>query len=301
MDTLNDVILFSKLAELKSFTAVADELQLSRSLISKRISRLENKLGVQLVNRTTRRLRLTHAGETYYQYCSQVEQTLQDAEAAVSELRRQPRGRLAVNAPITYGQLVLSSLISGFLVEYPDISVALDLEDRFVDVIGGGYDVVIRIGKLKDSSLKARQIGSTRLRLIVHQDYLDKHGCPVHPEELVHHNCLLNRGQSNEWSYVNDGRDHTIHVKGNFVAQNGVPLLRAAEVGLGITLLPEFMLQQIQKRGVQIILKNFFNKRIGIYAIYPYSKNPPLNTRVFIDYLAENIRSTDNIIPADVA
>ena len=190
---VDDMLLFSRLVELKSFTAVADYLQLSRSLVSKRITRLEDHLGVQLVNRTTRRVELTEAGRTYYQYCLQIENTMQEAESVVSEIRQQPKGNLTVNAPVTYGQIILPEIIAKFLKRYPDININLSLSDHYVDVIEGGFDIVIRIGNLKDSSLKARKIASTRLCVFAHKNYLKKHGIPKTPQDLQQHNCMLYR------------------------------------------------------------------------------------------------------------
>ena len=292
MEAIDDMLLFSKLVELKSFTAVADALQLSRSLISKRISRLEDHLGVQLVNRTTRRVELTEAGRTYYQYCVQIENIVQEAESVVSEIRQQPKGNLTINAPVTYGQIVLPNIIAQFLKKYPDINVNLSLSDKFVDVIEGGFDIVIRIGQLKDSSLKARKVATTRLVVFAHRNYLKKHGTPKTPQDLQQHNCLSYRymaGAPNEWQFHGPGGKEVVHVSGNFSAENGVPLYKAAQAGLGIAIQPQFVLDGFDNKGIVTLLDDYSSAETGIYAIYPATRKPPLNTRVFIDFLADQL------------
>lgn len=290
MELIDDILLFSKLVELKSFTAVAEVLQTSRSLVSKRLSRLEDRLGVQLINRTTRRLELTEAGRTYYHYCTQIENILQEAEQAVSEIRLLPKGSLHINAPVTFGQIVLPHIITSFLKKYPDVHINLSLSDKFVDVIEGGYDLVIRIGQLKDSSLKARRIGSTQLRVFAHQRYLKKHGTPKTPQDLQGHNCLTYRYMAtgpNEWHFEGPMGKEVVHIHGNFSAENGVPLYQAVKEGLGIAIQPSFLLDGFKDKGIVYLLQDYLPTQIGIYAIYPSTRKPPLNTRLFIDFMAE--------------
>jgi len=293
MAAIEDISLFRKLVELKSFTAVAEAMHLSRSLVSKRINRLEDKLGVQLLNRTTRHLEVTEAGRTYYKYCVQIEVTLQEAEAAVSEIRRHPRGVLNINAPVSYGQMILPEIIARFLVKYPEVKVNLSLSDSLVDVVGAGYDVVIRIGDLNDSSLRARKVGATRLHVFAHKDYLARQGTPTKPEDLKTHNCLiysLTRGGSiNEWRFKGKQGVEQVSISGNLTVDNGMPLYQAVSSGLGIAKLPCFMLKAFDDPEIVYLLPDYQAQEIGIYAIYPPSKTPPINTRVFIDFLAEQL------------
>ncbi|MDH5693415.1 MAG: LysR family transcriptional regulator [Gammaproteobacteria bacterium] len=292
MIDLNDAVLFSKLAELKSFTAVAEQLQISRSLVSKRITRLEDQLGVQLLSRSTRRLELTEAGTTFFAYCGQIEQKLLEAEMAVSEIREHPRGTLKVNAPVTLAQLVLTPLISKFLTLYSRIGVELSVSDKQVDVIEGGYDVVIRIARLKDSNLKARKLADTRLVTFAHRSYIEKHGLPDQPQDLLNHNCLTYRfmgGSTNEWSYQGKRGMESVRVSGNFNADNGIPLVRAAQSGLGIAVQPQYVLDVIADEELQILLTDFPMTELGIYALYPTVRKIPLKTRLFIDFLVENL------------
>lgn len=291
MPDLNDLLLFSRLAELRRFTAVAEAMQMSRSLVSRRISRLERQLGVQLINRTTRRLDLTEAGKTLYQYCKQIENTLQEAESMVGEIRRHPRGRLRVNAPVSFGQLVLPPVIAAFLAEYPDVTVDLGLSDTFIDLIEGGYDLAIRIGELSDSSLKARRIGTTRLRVFAHRSYLEKHGTPQTPRDLERHNCLIYRHMRsgpNEWRFEGPEGPESVRINGNFSAANGVPLYKAAQLGTGIALQPDFIQTGADDSGMVSLLDEFC-REVGIYAVYPLARTAPVNTRLFIDTLAQHL------------
>ncbi len=291
MGPIDDMLLFTRLVEQKSFSAVAASEHISRSLVSKRISRLEDRLGVQLINRTTRRLEMTEAGRTFYEYCRQMEATWQEAEAAVGEIRREPRGALRINAPVMIGQIVLPSIIGGFLAKYPDVHILLDLNDHYVDVIEGGYDVVIRVGKLKDSSLRARTLGKTRLHLYAHEDYIARHGMPKTPKDLADHNCLAYRyksGDPYEWDFVGPKGRETVEIRGTLTANNGAPLYQAAKDGLGIARLPAIYEQAYGKEGMVYVLEDYAVDA-EIHAIYAATRRPPLNTRFFIDWLTEHL------------
>jgi len=288
MKSIDDMLLFSRLVELKSFTAVAEELEISRSLVSKRISRLENDLGVQLINRSTRQLELTEAGRTFCQYCVQLVDTVNEAKNAVNEIRGKPIGNLSINAPVTFGQTILPPVIAEFLATYSDVRISLNLSDQFVDVIEGKFDIVIRIGTLKDSTLKARKIGSTALHVYAHKNYLAKNGTPKTPADLKNHNCLAYRhmeGGSAIWRFTNASRDEEIPIKGNFIAANGVPLSKAVQAGLGIAMLTDFTMNEIKDNNIIRILESYSKQVIDIYAVYPTTRKPPLNTRLFIDFL----------------
>jgi len=290
MKSIDDMLLFSRLVELKSFTAVADELDISRSLVSKRISRLENELGVQLLNRSTRQLDITEAGRTFYQYCVQLAETVHEAKSAVGEIRDKPKGSLYINAPVTFGQTILPKAIVKFLTKYPDVKISLNLSDQFVDVIEGGFDIVIRIGTLKDSMLKARKIGHTALHVYAHKQYLTQYGTPKTPADLKGHNCLAYKhmeGGSDIWRFTNESNNEDIPIKGNFIAANGVPLAKAVQAGLGIAMLTDFTMDEIKDDNVVKILESYSQQIIDIYAVYPTTRKPPLKTRLFIDFLYE--------------
>lgn len=289
---MEDMVLFARLVELKSFSAVAASERISRSLVSKRITRLEERLGVQLINRTTRRVEVTDVGRTFYEYCRQMEMTWLEAEAAVGEIRSHPRGTLRLNAPVTFGQFVLPRVIGGFLAEYPDVHIVLELRDNFVDIIEGGYDLVIRIGHLKDSTMRARQLGTTRMHLYAHRDYLARHGTPQRPRDLAGHNCLVYRHKSDDpymWDFeAADGSREEVEVRGNLSADNGAPLYQAALAGLGIARLPSFYEIAYTMEGMSYVLEDYAVTR-GVYAVYPDARRLPLTTRSFIDYLSDHL------------
>ena len=288
-----DILLFKQLVELKSFTATAEALQLSRASVSKRINRLEDTLGIQLLNRTTRRLSLTEAGRTFYEYSVQISDILQEAEVAVGEIRQHPKGTLNINAPVSFGQTVLPEIIADFLKQYPSVSVRLSLSDKFVDVLEDGYDVVIRIGKMDDSSLRARKVGSVRLHVFAHKDYLARRGTPRAPADLREHNCLMYRhlrSGAGKWQFDGPEGQETVTVSGNYCADNGIPLCRAVEAGLGIAMQPDFVLASIaDKQNIAHLLEAYTRTPLGIYAVYPPARRPPLNTRKFIDCLTEHL------------
>ena len=296
MNALDDLTLFAKLVELKSFTAVAESLHLSRSSVSKRINRLEARLGVQLVHRTTRRLELTEAGRIYHQYCLQIEQTLHEAETAVSEIRAHPQGQLNINAPFTFGQMVLSDIIAAFLKRYPAVNINLSLSDAFTDIVGGGFDLAVRIGELDDSSHRARRVGCTSLRMFAHKDYLKEHGTPREPEDLRDHNCLIYRHMRSgvkEWRFSSPKGEVSVPVHGNLTADTGMPLYRAVKAGLGIAIQPGFMLEAFDDEDIVYLLEDYMPIERGIYAVYPSTKQTPLNTRVFIDFLAQALNEIE--------
>ena len=287
-ERMDDLFLFACIVESKSFSLAAEQLNVSRSVVSKRLGQLEQRLGVQLMQRTTRKLTLTAAGKILYQHCQELQQTLARTEQAVAAMRTRPQGDLQINVPVTFGQLYLSELLVGFLRQYPDVNIKVSMDDRRVDLLQGGYDLAIRIAELQDSSLRARRIGSTRLLLLAAPDYLAQHGTPQQASDLSQHNCLtyslLGSGE-NRWRFSHQGQTIQVAVKGNLSADNGMPLIKAAREGLGIVYLPDFMLQP--NETLVHILPDYCQQQMGIYAIYPDGKIQSVNTRAFIDYLAQ--------------
>lgn len=293
MSGIDDMILFARLVELKSFSAVAASERISRSLASKRIARLEAHLGVQLINRTTRRVETTEAGRVLYDYCRQMDSIWQEARAVVGEIRSRPKGTLRLNAPVTMGQFVLPPIIGGFLAEYPDVQVVLDLRDSYVDIIEGGYDVAIRVGKMKDSSMRAKCLGTVRMHLYAHRDYLARHGIPSTPSDLASHNCLVYRfksGDPYQWEFAGPQGDATVQVHGNFSADNGAPLYQAALAGLGIARLPAFYELAFGLGDMVYVLEDYAVDS-PVHAVYASTRHTPPAIRCFIDYLSAHFRS----------
>lgn len=292
MDRLTGMAVFAKVAETKSFTAAAQALELSKSAVSKQVARLEDRLGARLINRTTRRLSLTAAGSAFYERCARVVAEAEEAELAVTRLQAEPRGILKVNAPMSFGVLHLSSAVPDFLGAYPELTVDLTLNDRFVDLVEEGFDVAVRIARLTDSGLIARRLAPSRRIVCASPEYFAQNGVPEAPQDLLGHNCLLYTytQPGDEWRY-GDGRDQrSIKVAGNLRANNGELLRAAALAGRGIAMLPTFMVGDDVRAGRLLhVLPQFDDDTASVYAVYPHARHLSTKVRVFVDFLASRL------------
>ncbi|MGD1879937.1 MAG: LysR family transcriptional regulator [Kiloniellaceae bacterium] len=290
MPRLDAMEVFAEVVDAEGFSAAARNLGLSKSAVSKQVGRLEDRLGVRLLNRTTRRLSLTEAGATFYAACRRVLDEAETAERAVANLSEAPRGLLKLNAPMSFGFLHLGHAIPGFRDRYPQITLEAAMNDRFVDLVEEGYDVALRIGDLADSSLLARRLAPCRAVLCASPDYLDRHGRPRRPEDLAGHHCLLYANQANprEWTLRGPAGPRAVKVDGPLVANNGDVLCGAAVGGMGITRLPTFIVGDHLRAGrLEVVLPGFPPPEQGIHAVYPHSRNLSVKVRVFVDFLAE--------------
>ena len=291
MNQLEDMRLFVSVLELGSFTAAADDLGLSKQFISRRVMQLEGRLGVRLINRSTRRLDITPLGQAYYERVKRILEEVEETEQAISHQRASPQGVLRLSAPMSFGTLYLSPLLPNFLARYPDISMELELSDRTVDLLAEGYDMAIRIGSLLDSSLIARPLGVSEMVTCCSPEYLTRHKAPTAPDDLRQHPCLL-YGHSKlvEWSYQNAGRTERVAVQGRYRVNNGELIRDAAIAGLGVALLPSFIVaSHIQNGQLVRLLDAFQPKPLQIYALYPKHRQISLMIRVFNDYLHETL------------
>jgi DNA-binding transcriptional LysR family regulator len=289
MARLDEMEIFAEVVESGGFSAAARRLGLSKSAMSKQVGRLEDRLGVRLLNRTTRRLSLTEAGATFYAACRRVLEEAETAERAVSSLSAAPRGVLKLNAPMSFGFLHLSGAIPAFHDRFPQITIEAVMNDRFVDLIDEGYDVALRIGDLRDSSLVARRLAPCRAVLCASPAYLDRRGRPARPEELAGHDCLLyaNTANPREWSLNGPRGREAVAVAGPLLANNGDLLCTAALGGMGITKLPTFIVGPCLRDGrLEIVLPDYPVPEQGIHAVYPHSRNLSQKVRVFVDFLA---------------
>jgi len=290
MARLDEMGVFAAVVESGGFSAAARSLGLSKSAVSKQVGRLEDRLGVRLLNRTTRRLSLTEAGTAFYAACRRVLDEAETAERAVSNLASAPRGLLKLNAPMSFGFLHLSGAIPAFHARYPQITVAAAMNDRFVDLVEEGYDVALRIGALQDSSLIARRLAPCRNVLCASPDYLAHHGRPHRPEDLAGHACLLYANAANPHEWVMNGPDgrQAVAVDGPLIANNGDVLCGAALGGMGITRLPTFIVGAHLRDGrLEVVLPDHPVPEQGIHAVYPHNRNLSVKVRVFVDFLAE--------------
>jgi DNA-binding transcriptional LysR family regulator len=264
-------------------------MDISRAVVSKYISRLEERLGARLLNRTTRRLSLTEAGAALFEASRGALERIEEAESAVAQFQAAPRGRLRVSAPMSFGILHLGPAIADFAREYPAVTLDIRLDDRFVNLVEDGIDVAVRIGLLTDSSLVARKLGLTRAVACASPAYLAEHGEPETPEELASHDCLIYSylANANVWRFLSrDGREIPVAVTGSLRINNGIVLAEAALAGRGILVTPSFYVAPMLRDGrLKRILTDFRLPELGIYAVYPQKGHVPPKVRVFIDYL----------------
>lgn len=290
MARLDEMEVFAEVVEAESFSAAARTLGLSKSAVSKQISRLEDRLGVRLLNRTTRRISLTEAGASFYAACRRVVDEADTAERAVSNLSAAPRGLLKLNAPMSFGFLHLGQAIPAFHSRFPQISVEAAMNDRFVDLVEEGYDVAIRIANLSDSSLVARRIAPCQTVICASPGYLARRGRPERPEDLAGHDCLLyaNQQQPHEWEVTSPRGLQRVKVDGPLLANNGDLLCGATLAGMGIARLPTFIVgRHLQSRELEVVLPDFPVPESGIHAVYPHSRNLSVKVRVFVDFLVD--------------
>ena len=292
MDRLTSMSVFVTVVDQGSFSAAAEQLQLSRATTSKHIASLENCLGGRLLNRTTRRISLTEAGQAYYERCKQILDDVADAECVVTGFSSQPRGRLRINAPMSFGTRQFADIVAAFCQAHPAIDVELSLNDRFVDVVEEGYDLVIRITQLKASSLIARKLAPCRVVLCASPDYLKTQGRPMAPGDLEQHTCLQYAYSEASKTWVLNGPDgeHRIRIHPKLSADNGDVLCAAARQGLGIALLPTFIVGDAIRAGdLDIILPAYQPPQINIYAVYASRKHLSAKVRAFIDFAVVRI------------
>lgn len=290
MARLDAMEVFAEVVEAESFSAAARRLEISKSAVSKQIARLEDRLGVRLLNRTTRRLSLTEAGTTYYAACRRVLDEAETAERAVSDLAAAPHGLLKLNAPMSFGFLHLAAAIPAFHARYPEITVEATMNDRFVDLVEEGFDLAIRIASLKDSSLVARRLAPSHAVLCAAPGYLQRRGRPQRPEDLRGHDCLLyaNHPNPREWQLLSPQGVQKVRVDGPLIANNGDVLCRAALGGMGIARLPTFIVgDHLRDGALEVVLPRFPQASEGIHAVFPHSRNLSVKVRVFVDFLVD--------------
>jgi DNA-binding transcriptional LysR family regulator len=285
--------IFAKVVELRSFAGAAADLGLSKPTVSKAVSRLEDRLGARLFNRTSRRLALTDAGKTLSERAARL---LADGEAAENEaLARStvPRGLVRLAVPMTFGVKVIAPLLPGFLAMYPEVSVDLHFSDAMVDLIGEGFDAGVRIASLPDSSLLVRRLCPMPRHTVASPDYLKTHGRPTHPMHLAQHRCFGYAYLSTPgiWRYVNARGEHAaVRPSGQLRVNNGEALLPAVIAGLGIADLPEFIVgDAIAAKKVEVLLKDWKQMEGAVHLVMPPGGPRPARVDALIDYLADQL------------
>lgn len=293
MESLSDIAVFVHVVDSGSFTAAAGRLELSKSVVSKYVTRLENRLGARLLNRTTRRLSLTEVGRAFYERSRAGLREIEEAEAEVSRLQRAPRGTLRLNVPMSFGILHVAPAIPDFLARYPELSVDMNLDDRQLDLVEEGFDLAIRIAQLPDSSLVARRLGPCRHVVCGAPGYFRRHGVPRTPQDLREHNAIFYKYQDSarEWHFISpSGTPVRVPISGSVQMNNSLALREALLHGAGITLTPTFVVGADIKAGrLQAILADCRTLELSIYAIYPQHQHLSPKVRAFVDFIADRI------------
>lgn len=284
--------IFVAVIENGSFSAAARTLGISKSAVSKRITQLEQHLGVRLLHRTTRKLSLTEAGERYFEHAAQALTAAGQAEDAVTELQGEPQGKLKISSPMSFGRLHVAPLIPKLMRRYPKLRIDLVMDDRKVDLVGEGFDVAIRSvsGNLPDSTLVARKLAPLRQALCASPDYIDRHGLPETPAELAEHNCVLfsYSSDASEWTLHGEGEPERVSVSGSYRVNNSEAILEALRQGIGIGRLPTFVAGPDLKTGRLVeVLKSYRFPDHTFYAVFPERQYLPAKVRAFLDFAIE--------------
>jgi len=293
MDDLNDVAVFVAVVDAGSFTRAAERLKVSRPAVSKQVSRLEESLGVRLLNRTTRRLSLTEAGRIFHAQTSRGLEDIAEARAEVSRLQEQPRGVLRINVPMSFGILHIAPLLPAFMQQYPELTVEMDLNDRKLDVIEEGFDASVRISDLPDSTLVARRLAPCHHVIVAAPAYLERQGTPNSPEDLLEHEVLSYSLQQSAqaWHFVDaGGRPAQVAVAGRLQVNNSLALREALLGGMGIARTPTFLVGEDLRQGRLIaVLGAWRSLEVSIYLVYPQRRYLSPKVRAFADFLAARI------------
>lgn len=297
IDNISDLIVFSRIIKLGSLSAAGADLGLSTAVVSKRLQRLENKLGTNLIIRSTRTLNVTEEGYKFYEHCKSILSAVDSAESEILAKDDVPKGTLKLSVPDYFGRLYIAPLIPEFLEKYNELELSLNFSDQFVDIISDGYDLAVRIGDLPDSNLITQKLCSDQRVIVASPDYIKRHGNPKTPNDLLQHNALIftNPSPLNQWVFKdNKGKEYAVQVSGNFETNNCETLNCAALSGLGIVQRPLWdVWGSIESGELVVLLQKYQAPKFDIQVVYPSRKNVPYKTRVFIsllkDYLSQDL------------
>ncbi len=294
MDAFTEIGVFTRVVDARSFTRAGEQLGMTPSGISRVLSRLEARLGVRLLNRTTRSLSLTDDGAAYYARCSRILAELADADHAMAEARKAPRGRLRVDAPVAIGEHVVGPALPSFLEAFPEVTVDLSLRDHLIDPIAEGIDVVLRLADLHESELISRKLGTARRVIAGAPAYFAKHGRPKEPADLRPHACLgyLSGGAARAWEFSSGSGPLTVAVSGRLHTNSAATLRRTAAAGLGLIQVFEHHIAEDLRSGkLEVVLESHEPEPRPVYALFPRQKHGVPKVRVFVDFLAALFRT----------
>jgi DNA-binding transcriptional LysR family regulator len=295
MHDINDMLFFAHVVKVKSFSEAARRLNVSKSRVSKAISRLESGLGVRLLHRSTRSLSLTDVGEAYFEHCDRILDELNLADMTVSRLHQEPRGKLKISAPVAFSTMHVASALPHFMARYPALTVDLTISDRIVDLADEGYDIALRITPEPGQNLVARQLAPIRRKICASPSYLIRHGVPKVPEDLAGHNCLdyTFMNAQGVWQLNGDRGNVSIPVSGSLRINDDEALSQAVLGGLGLALLPTFIVGKDLQEGRLIeVLPGYVPTERFIYAVHLPNRHLPLKVRAFVDFLLQRFGPT---------
>lgn len=279
---------FVHVAEAMSFTQAAKKMQVSTAQVSRQVTLLEERLNVKLLYRTTRKVSLTEEGELYYQHCRNILNHLDEAELSITNRQSNPKGRIKLTAPVTYGEYKVLPLINDFVCLYPEIEVSANLTNQQVDLVEEGYDLAIRLGSLSDSSLMAKKLSTRSLYVCASPEYINTHGQPQNIVDLAAHNCLV--GTLDHWHFNENGMQKNYRVSGRLHYNSGFALADAALKSQGIVQLPDYYVQKHLDDGSLVeLLGEYRLADEGIWALYPFNRQLSPKIRLLVDYLAEHL------------
>lgn len=296
---LNELLVFAKVVQAGSFTVAARGLRMPKSTVSRKVSELEERVGAQLLQRTTRKLRLTDVGQAYYEHCARIVAEAEQAELAVTRMQAAPHGLLRVTAPLTFN--FLGPIVAEFLKRYPEVQLELVCTDRSVDLVEEGFDVAVRAGRLADSSLIARKLGDIARVVVAAPEYLEQRGVPKSPKDLERHDCLVFGAgmEGNVWTLHSGSRSVQVSVRARLVV-NEPDMLRAVALGgAGVTLLPTLLNAADLSAGrLRRILPDWSSSGAPVHAVYPGSRHHSPKVMAFVDFLRERWPEPSSGTPA---
>lgn len=287
MDKLHAINLFCRVIESQSFTRAAEQENMSLAMASKLVAQLEAHLNVRLLQRTTRKITPTEAGLLFYQRCQPILSDLIEAESAVSNISSTLQGKISMSVPMDFGSRFIAPYLGQFMEQYPHLELHLDFNDRLVDVIAEGYDLVLRIGTLQDSSLVVKRIAGSRHVIVASPHYLEKNGTPLHLNDLDKHNVLLYEHYA-QWQLSQDSTHIKYRPQGQVYSNNGYALVQMAKSGLGIINIPKFLVKDELANGELIpILPQFSSPPIDISLLYPHRRYLSPKVKVAIAFFEQ--------------
>lgn len=287
---------FVAVAECGQFTAAAERLGLSSSQVSRQVARLEERLQARLFYRSTRRVALTEAGQTFLQHCQRLQDAREEALRAIGDLGSEPKGLLRMTCAVAYGERFIVPLVTDFMSRHPQLRVDIELSNRSLDLVHEGLDLAVRLGRLQDSRLVATRLAPRRMYLCAAPAYLQRYGRPHSLSELGRHNCLI--GSSDTWSFQLDDKETSLRVQGNWRCNSGQAVLDAALRGLGLCQLPDYyVLEHLRSGALVPLLDNQQPPNTAVWALYPQQRHLSPKVRQLVDFLKQGLARRSEYSP----